>query len=427
MNAACRSASATRKRSIPETPVSCENFPSFVSYTVLTTKKTVLIILDGVGIGELPDAALYDDEGSDTLRNTAFAVGGLRVPNLASFGLGNIMPIEGVARSKSPRASFGKMAELSRGKDSTTGHWELAGVITRKEFPTFPQGFPAALMDAFCQVTGSKSFLGNTTASGTTIIHQLGAEHVKTGFPIVYTSADSVFQIAAHEDVIPLDRLYEICQKTRDEVCVGEFGVGRVIARPFIGSRGKFKRTAHRKDFSLDPAGTTVLDLLQKASVQTTGVGKVDDLFNRRGLASMYHTTNNLEGMEVLLHEADELESGLIVANLGDFDTLYGHRNDPVGFARALAEFDEMLPWVVETLTEGDMLLITADHGNDPVTPTTDHTREYVPILAFTKSKLIGADLGTRTTFADVAKTIAEFFGLSNALPGTSFLAQVSR
>lgn len=380
-----------------------------------------------MGIGELPDAALYNDEGSDTLRNTAFAVGGLRVPNLASFGLGNILPIEGVPRSKSPKASFGKMAELSKGKDSTTGHWELAGIITRKEFPTFPGGFPPALMDAFCRVTGARGFLGNTTASGTTIIQDLGAEHAHTGFPIVYTSADSVFQIAAHEDVIPLERLYEICRQTRDQVCVGEFAVGRVIARPFVGSRGKYRRTSHRKDFSLDPEGTTVLDLLQQASIHTTGVGKVDDLFNRRGLSSMYHTTNNVDGIEVLLHEADEMSSGLIIANLGDFDTLYGHRNDPEGFARALAEFDEMVPWVVETITEGDLLLITADHGNDPVTPTTDHTREYVPILAYAKSKAVGIDLGTRATFADVAKSIAEFFGIANTLPGTSFLPQVSR
>lgn len=385
----------------------------------------LLIVLDGVGVGELPDAARYGDEGSNTLANTARAVGGLRLPVLESWGLGNIIPVEGVRPTNSPRAFFGRMAQRSPGKDSTTGHWELAGLVLEKEFPTFPSGFPTALMQRFLAVTGCAGFLGNRTASGTAIMEKLGEEHVRTGFPIVYTSADPVFQIAAHEGVIPLKRLYEICQLTRDRVCTGANAVGRVIARPFIGTEGTFTRTTNRKDFSLDPPEPTLLDILHTHGLETAGVGKVDDLFANRGLGSTRHTHTNTEGVAEIIDRASRMGQGLIFANLGDFDTLYGHRNDPHGFARALEEFDAALPAIVETLRPGDVLIVTADHGNDPVAPSTDHSREYVPLLCFSPGEGAGRDLGTRGTFADVAKTVAEYFGMSDLMPGTSFLSQI--
>ncbi|MEW6511761.1 MAG: phosphopentomutase [Bacteroidota bacterium] len=390
-----------------------------------TTKKIVLIVLDGVGCGELPDARRYGDEGSNTLANTAQAVGGLRLPRLEAFGLGNIVPIQGVQPAGVPSASFGKIAEKSKGKDSTTGHWELAGLVVEKEFPTYPKGFPASLIDRFLSVTGCAGYLGNRTASGTAIIQELGDEHVHTGYPIVYTSADSVFQIAAHEDVIPIDRLYQICTLTRTHVCNGEHAVGRVIARPFVGTSGAYHRTTNRRDFSLAPPAPTVLDLLADDGVETVSVGKVDDLFAGRGLTSTNHTTSNEEGVKALIREGKKQRNALLFANLVDFDTLYGHRNDPKGFAAALEKFDEALPAIAETIGEHDLLMITADHGNDPVTPSTDHSREYVPLLAYSASRKKGNALGTRASFADVGKTIAEFFGLRTSLAGESFLPQV--
>ncbi len=391
----------------------------------LNTGKVLLIVLDGVGVGELPDAARYGDEGSNTLANTARTVGGLRLPVLGSLGLGNIVPVEGVRPVSSPRASFGRMAQQSLGKDSTTGHWELAGIVLAKEFPTFPSGFPGELMQRFLTVTGCAGFLGNTTASGTAIIEELGREHVRTGFPIVYTSADSVFQIAAHEEIVPLRRLYEICQLTRDRVCTGTNAVGRVIARPFVGTEGAFVRTTNRRDFSLDPPEPTLLDILQEHGFETAGVGKVDDLFANRGFRSSLHTRTNAEGVAELVARASRMKQGFIIVNLGDFDTLYGHRNDPRGFARALEEFDAALPSIIETLYPEDVLIITADHGNDPVSPSTDHSREYVPLLCFSPAQGQGHDLGTRGTFADVAKTVVEYFGIGDSIRGTSFLSQI--
>jgi len=370
----------------------------------------------------LPDASLYGDAGSNTLAHTAGAVGGLNVPALARLGLGNIVPIRGVSPEGRPSASYGKMAERSQGKDSTTGHWEIAGLVVNRAFPTFPGGFPAALMDRFCRAAGVEGYLGNRTASGTAIIQELGDEHVRTGLPIVYTSADSVFQIAAHEEVIPLARQYEICTATRGEVCTGEFAVGRVIARPFVGGPGKFVRTTNRRDFSLQPGGETVLDLLHRAGVGTTSIGKVDDLFAGRGLSAMHHSKSNDEGIGEILRLAGGGRGGLFFANLGDFDTLYGHRNDPGGFAGALERFDAALPGIISMVGDDDLLFITADHGNDPVSTSTDHSREYVPLLCYTPRSRAGTALGTRETLADVGKTIAEFFGLPNALEGTSFL-----
>ncbi|UCH66485.1 MAG: phosphopentomutase [Ignavibacterium sp.] len=380
-----------------------------------------VIILDGVGIGELPDAANYGDVGSDTLCNIADALGGLYLPNLQEMGLGNIKSIKGVEKQTNPIASFGKLKEISNGKDSTTGHWEIAGLYVDVDFSYFPEGFPEDMMNVFLLKTGCKGFLGNKPASGTEIIKELGEEHVKTGYPIVYTSADSVFQIAAHEDIIPLDRLYEICSITRNEVLSLPAMVGRVIARPFIGEPGKFQRTANRKDFSIDPSGSTVLDLLFENNIDTVAIGKVNDLFNYRGIKYCEQTKSNKEGCEKLLRCSTNKKNSFIFANLVDFDVYFGHRNDPEGFAKKLEEFDEFLPSLLKNLDESDRLIITADHGNDPTTVSTDHSREYVPLLFYFKS-IKGKDLGTRETFSDIGKTAADFFNVENNLSGRSFL-----
>ena len=392
----------------------------------LSQGKVLLLVLDGVGIGELPDAGAYGDQGSHTLSNTAKAVGGLRLPHLEQWGLGNIAPIPGVPPVAHPLAHYGKMAEKSGGKDSTTGHWEITGVIVEREFPTFPHGFPETVMQAFLRVSGCEGYLCNATASGTAIIEELGAEHMRTGYPIVYTSADSVFQIAAHEEVITLDRLYAMCERTRNEVCVGPAAVGRVIARPFVGSPGAFRRTTNRKDFSLIPPSPTLLDLLKEANIDTRGVGKVDELFAHRGFASSTHTRTNADGVKELIRQSRAMDRGFVIANLGDFDTLHGHRNDPGGFARALETFDAVLPAIEETVCPGDMFIVTADHGNDPVTPSTDHSREYVPLLCYTGPGRPGGSLGTRASFADIACTVAEYFEISSSFPGTSFLSNVA-
>ncbi len=321
-----------------------------------------------------------------------------------------------------PGASYGKMASRSKGKDSTTGHWELGGLVVEEEFPTYPRGFPDELVERFQQATGAHGILGNLPASGTLIIQELGEEHVRTGFPIVYTSADSVFQIAAHEDVLSLDALYAMCRTTREHVCIGRHAVGRVIARPFTGTAGAFQRTPYRKDFSLVPKGNTILDVVSGAGIPTVGVGKIEDLFAGRGLTRVVHQASNAEGIDHIIKESSRLDRGLLFANLVDFDMLYGHRNDPIGFARCLREFDDALPAILETLEPGDALAITADHGNDPAMKSTDHSREYVPVLWHEKTKS-GNSLGVRSTFADLGKTVAEFFGLDNSLAGESFLS----
>ena len=387
--------------------------------------KLIFIVLDGVGIGELPDAPSYGDRGANTVGNIARQMGGLKLPSLQLLGLGKIAPIEGVDSRTPVEGCFGRMAEQSKGKDSTTGHWEIAGIITEKAFPVYPNGFPADLMSGFLAATGSGGFLGNKPASGTEIIMELGDEHVRTGFPIVYTSGDSVFQIACHEEVVPLSALYEMCKRTRTEVTVGEHRVGRVIARPFEGKNGRYTRTANRKDFAVEPPGMTVLDLLDANGVETRGIGKIDDLFAGRGLKVKIHTHSNAEGIDQILEQAGSMESGLLMANLVDFDMLFGHRQDPEGFAKALKEFDRALPALLECLKDGDLLMLTADHGNDPTDQSTDHSREYVPLLCYSRNGKKGVDLGTRNTFADAGKTIAEFFGVSNSLAGTSFLSMV--
>lgn len=379
-------------------------------------------MLDGVGIGELPDAADYFDTGSSTLYNISRYMKGLSLPNMKSLGLGNISPIIGVDPVSFPTASFGKLAEASKGKDSTTGHWELAGIQVDFDFSYFPTGFPREMMERFLDFTGCKGYLGNKAASGTEIIKELGDDHVRTKYPIVYTSADSVFQIAAHEDVIPLERLYEICKITREKVLDYPYVVGRVIARPFVGKSGEYKRTTNRKDFSMDPPAATVLDFLYDAKIPTVSVGKVSELFNHRGISKKEISKSNAEGCNILLRLADSIKDSFIFTNLVDFDVYFGHRNDPKGFADALKAFDQFLPKFLDKLDESDALVITADHGNDPTTPSTDHSREYIPLLYYRKGQF-GKDLGIRSTFADVGKTIADFFKIDTDLKGTSFLS----
>lgn len=380
-----------------------------------------LVVLDGVGIGELPDADDYNDVGSNTICNIARVINGLNLPNLQSLGLGNITKIEGISNVGSPLASFGKMTEISKGKDSTTGHWELGGIFVNTDFSYFPEGFPDSLIKKFIKKTGCENILGNKPASGTEIIKELGQQHVQTGYPIVYTSADSVFQIAAHEKVIPLERLYEICSITRNEVLTKPLNVGRVIARPFIGEPGNFIRTTNRKDFSLDPPQPTILDILSKNKIETVAIGKVNDLFNYRGISVQEITKTNDEGCLKLLHYAMSEGGVFVFANLVDFDVNYGHRNDPEGFALKLKEFDDFLPEFLDCFDDSDRLIITADHGNDPTTPSTDHSREYVPLLFYGKDRK-GKNLGTRKTFSDAGKTATEFFNIENNLKGISFL-----
>ncbi|SDD36999.1 phosphopentomutase [Sporomusa acidovorans] len=393
-------------------------------------KRIFVIVLDSVGIGAMPDAVQYGDAMANTLVHIAEYKGGLKLPVLASMGLGLIEPIAGVPQVPRPIAAFGKMAEISKGKDTTSGHWELAGCPLFSTFPVYPNGFPAEVIAAFTTYTGMGA-LGNKPASGTEIIAEIGEEHLRTGKPIVYTSADSVFQIAAHEEVIPLERLYEICQIVRNKVCIGEHAVGRIIARPFVGKPGSFVRTANRHDYSLQPPAPTVLDNLKQAGFMVCGVGKIADIYAHRGLTQSYPTQSNKHGMEIVTELAQkEWNRGLVMVNLVEFDSAYGHRNDAAGYAQALEEFDLSLAVLKTELTDDDLLLITADHGCDPTTAGTDHTREYVPIIAY-HHRLIEIEktvnLGVRSTFADMGATIAANFGLQPLAFGQSFLIDLMR
>ncbi|MCB9249135.1 MAG: phosphopentomutase [Ignavibacteriales bacterium] len=381
----------------------------------------LLIILDGVGIGEAPDAEKFNDSGSNTLGNISKKVGGLKLPNLQKFGLANIENLFNFDPVTNPDASYGKMMEVSSGKDSTTGHWEIGGVVVDFEFPTYPNGFPEELMQKFISENKLSGYLANKPASGTEIIQEYGNEHLLSGKPIVYTSADSVFQIAAHEDIIPIDQLYKICEITRNKICINEHAVGRIIARPFIGTKGNYTRTTNRKDFSINPPKDTILDLLYKKNINTVAIGKVNDLFNYRGINKEVKSKSNLEGIEKILQSLKSEKNSFIFVNLVDFDVYYGHRNDPEGFHNALIQFDNYLPQILEALDSTDRLVITADHGNDPTTPSTDHSREYVPLLYFSKEDT-SKNLGTRKTFADVAKTVADFYQIENKFNGKSFL-----
>ncbi len=390
--------------------------------------RVVLIVLDSVGIGELPDASKFGDEGSNTLGNIAKAVGGLDLPNLRKMGLGNIAPLEGMPPVDKPIAAYGKMAEVSAGKDTTTGHWEICGVRLDKPFPTYPDGFPEEVIGAFIEKSGVKGILGNKPASGTEIIKELGEEHLRTGFPIVYTSADSVFQIAAHKEIIPLEELYRLCRVAR-EILVEPHNVARVIARPFVGtSRFDFRRTHERRDFSLEPPEETLLDYMKRAGYEVVAVGKIEDIFAGRGITYSVHTRSNMDGMEVTVREYRKLLSenrdGLVFTNLVDFDTLYGHRNNVEGYYKALREFDEFLPNFLEMLAPGDSLILTADHGNDPTTPSTDHSREYVPVLWY-GDWVKPVNIGVRRTYSDLGQSIAELFGVGPLRHGESFLSLI--
>jgi phosphopentomutase len=382
--------------------------------------RAIIIVLDSVGVGCMPDSAEYGDIGCDTLGNTARKVGGLKMPALGKLGLGNIHEIMGVPPVKKPEALHGKMAEASKGKDTTIGHWEIAGLVSEKPFPTYPDGFPPEVINAFEKAISAKT-LGNYPASGTVIIDQLGEEHMKTGYPIVYTSADSVFQIAAHEEIIPIERLYEMCRIARN-ILTGPHAVGRVIARPFIGKPGSFQRTRNRHDFSISPTEKTLLNRMQEAGFDVIGVGKIWDIFNGYGITESHHMEDNSDGLKITLDLINKQNKGLIFTNLVDFDMLFGHRNDYIGYAKALESTDSFMPDILNALKYDDILFITADHGCDPTTPGTDHTREYVPLLVYSPSLEDGVNLGIRKSFADIGKTIADIFGLAERMSyGQSF------
>lgn len=386
--------------------------------TVVTFARAIVIVLDSAGVGELPDAAQYGDVGSSTIPHTARIVGGLHVPHLQALGLGRIVPIDGVAPAVSPTGAFGKLTERSAGKDSTTGHWELMGLILDRPFPTYPHGFPQDVIAEFERAIGTKT-LGNEVASGTEIIARLGPEHQRTGYPIVYTSADSVFQVAAHENVIPVERLYEICLAAR-RLMVGAHAVSRIIARPFVGSPGAYTRTDRRRDFALPPPRATVLDAIVGQGLEVGAIGKISDLFAGRGVTTSVHTHDDLDGIAETAAAMHRVERGLIFTNLVDLDSKYGHRNDPAGYAHDLEDIDRGLAGVIDTLQSGDLLVITADHGNDPTTPSTDHSREYVPALISGHQVRGGVNLGVRSTFADVGATVADALGVRWGGPGVS-------
>ncbi|HHX60755.1 MAG TPA: phosphopentomutase [Epulopiscium sp.] len=388
-------------------------------------KRVIWIVLDSVGMGEMPDAHLFGDVGANTIGNISEKLGGLHMPNMQSLGLGNIQGMKGVESVSSPKGSYARLAELSMGKDTTTGHWEMVGIHTKDGFPTYPQGFPKDIIAEFEAKTGRKSF-ANYASSGTEIIEKLGQKHVETGKLIVYTSADSVFQIAAHEDVVPLEELYEICLIAR-EMLKGEHAVARVIARPFEGTEGNFTRTPNRRDFALLPPHKTTLDYLKDADLDVVAVGKIEDIFAGQGITKAIHTTSNMNGVDVTIDEIKQDSKGLIFTNLVDFDMKWGHRNDYVNYGKALEEFDTRLPEILSHMNDDDMLFITADHGCDPTFPGTDHTREYVPFLAYGKNIKENIDMKTRKSFADIGQTICEIFNLPSIPVGESFLSLITK
>jgi len=388
-------------------------------------KRAILIVLDSVGIGAVEDSYLYGDEDCNTLKHIASEAGGLNVPNMQTLGLGNLEELLGVPPVLSSLGAYGKLVEKSKGKDTTTGHWEMMGIILEQPFPTYPQGFPPTLVQEFEKRIGRKT-LGNIVASGTEIVEMLGQEHIETGCPIIYTSADSVFQIAAHEDIIPLEELYRICVIAR-ELLTGKHGVGRVIARPFTGREGSFIRTPHRHDYSLEP-DKNILDYIVEAGKKVVGVGKIKDIFAGRAISESYHTENNQDGMKKIIKIMENSFEGLLFANLIDFDQVYGHRNDVSGYAQALEEFDRWLPELMEVMLPDDILFISADHGCDPTTSGTDHTREQVPVLVYGDKVKAGSNLGIRSSFADLGQTIAEFLEVNADINvGKSFYSLIRR
>jgi len=386
-------------------------------------KRAIILLLDGVGCGELPDANLYNDIGSNTLQNLADKISGLDLPNLESLGLGNIIQLKGMKKLELSAASYGKMAEMSAGKDSTSGHWELMGVVLKKPFPVYPHGFPAEIIKEFEKQIRRKT-IGNIPASGTAIINQLGDKHIQTQSPIVYTSADSVFQIAAHEDVIPLAELYQMCLVAR-KILTGKHNILRVIARPFTGKPGNFIRTKNRKDFSLKPPRPTLLDIAKQNSYEVVLIGKLDELFAHQGYTVAWHSVDNQVCFNMTLQAIDKYKQGIIFTNFIQFDMDWGHRNDCASFYQGLQDFDQRLPEIVKKLSDDDILFITADHGNDPTTKSTDHSREYVPLLVYGKNINSSINLGIRKSFADLGQTIAEYLQLPSLAYGTSFYKEI--
>jgi phosphopentomutase len=387
-------------------------------------ERVFLIVLDSVGIGELPDAKEFNDEGAHTLGHIAEQMNGLNLPHLGKMGLANIEPLRGVEALEQPIAHYGKMKEISFGKDTSTGHWEIMGLHITTPFSTYPGGFPEGLIRPFSKAI-ERGVLGNKPASGTEIIAELGEQHLKSGDVIVYTSADSVLQIAAHEDIIPLEELYRICEVARELTLDTEYPVLRVIARPFIGQPGNFIRTANRKDYSVFPPGKTVMNELKEAGFDSIGIGKISDIYAGEGITKSIKTKSNMDGVDQLLQVIDQPFQGLSFLNLVDFDALYGHRRDPIGYGQALQSFDERLPEILSKLRASDLLILTADHGNDPVHHGTDHTREYVPLLVYHSAITSGSNLGVRETFADIGATIADNFGVKGPVIGTSFLKHI--
>lgn len=383
-----------------------------------------LIVLDSVGIGEAPDAEAFGDKGSDTLGHIAEAVGGLNMPNMERLGLGNIKAAEGISPVTSPEAYYGRLQEASVGKDTMTGHWEIMGLNIDTPFKVYPDGFPPELIAQLEEKTGRK-VIGNKPASGTEILDELGEEHMKTGAIIVYTSADPVLQIAAHEEVVPLEELYKICEIARELTLSPEYLVGRVIARPFLGEKGAFKRTTNRHDYALTPFSRTVMNELKDNGKDVIAIGKIDDIYNGAGVTKALRTKDNTDGMDILAQVAGETFTGISFLNLVDFDALFGHRRDPHGYGAALEEFDRRLPEVLEKMDSDDLLIITADHGNDPTFPGTDHTREFVPLLAYSPRFARGKELGLGSTFADIGATIADNFSVPMPEFGTSFLSKL--
>lgn len=389
-----------------------------------TFKRIHLLVMDSVGIGEAPDAALFADTGSDTLGHIAEKMDGLKMPNMGKLGLSNIRTIRGIDRAEKPLAYFTKMKEASNGKDTMTGHWEIMGLHIKTPFKVFPEGFSEELLNKLKAETG-RDIIGNKPASGTAIIEELGKEHMETGAMIVYTSADSVLQIAAHEEIIPLKELYQICEIARKLTMDEKYMVGRVIARPFIGEPGQFKRTPNRHDYALKPFGRTVMNELKDAQLDVIAIGKISDIYDGEGVTEAIRSTSNKDGMDKFIQTFDKSFTGISFANLVDFDAMFGHRRDPIGYGKALEEFDARLPEVFEKMTEDDLLIITADHGNDPTHPGTDHTREYVPLLVYSTRFQSGKELPIRETFADIGATIADNFHVPLPKHGTSFLDEL--
>ncbi|WP_221565312.1 phosphopentomutase [Alkalihalobacillus sp. TS-13] len=388
-------------------------------------KRVFLIVMDSVGIGEAPDAAKFNDLGADTLGHIAEKMNGLNMPNMAKLGLSNIREIRGIEKAENPSAHFGKMQEASNGKDTMTGHWEIMGLHIEQPFKTFPDGFPKKLLAELEDKTGRK-IIGNKPASGTEILVELGQEHMETGALIVYTSADSVLQIAAHEDIVPIDELYDICKIARELTLDEKYMVGRVIARPFIGKPGAFERTSNRHDYALKPFGRTVMNEMKDADYDVIAIGKISDIYDGEGVTDAIRTTCNMDGMDQIVKTADRDFTGMSFLNLVDFDAKFGHRRDPIGYGEALEEFDARLPELLEKLNDDDLVLITADHGNDPVHHGTDHTREYVPLLAYHTGIQVGKELPLRETFADIGAMIADNFNIKAPEFGKSFLKDLS-